>query len=567
MESTLKLYEKLLFNRLMPWASARNLLPDCQFGFRPRSSTLDAVFVIFALVTKYVLVQGGCLYTALIDFQKVFPSVNRAQLLAKLESLGVSSRFRRGIVSTFEGNTFCIRQGSLVTSEFPVITGLREGSVLSPLLFILFLSDIQKHVLEPFTRAEFIKRDPDLNRVPIPGLLYADDLVLVCLTGDLLRDRLRRLSDYAHANTLTVNVHKCEIVVFGDRHPSRHIFKYQGQPIPIRRSCKYLGVWLDFDLSGRALADSILEKFKAGVPVFFSLCRRLRLARLDVVFRLANALVFSLLYGCEFLRRLDVITKCEEAWWRGVRAFYGLPPGVSALFVRLLFPRFSLVNRAFEAKFNLLRRGTLPLPTLFPEAIISDRGFLFSQHRKGYSQILRDWCLSISLPDLFFEYDRVCVRATLLDRKKAQDDQDWEAFKEMASTKFAASLFQSRQALQAILLEASKFSKLAVRALMISMSGSLSMSYDRSRICICGGRLNFEHFLTCEMLGVDLVPSLRILVATEDWREVTIVLLSRFHVYLHAIRDGALTSEESELFDQVFAPDSVEVAPIADLFP
>lgn len=39
MESTLKLYEKLLFNRLMPWAAARDLLPDCQFGFRPRSST------------------------------------------------------------------------------------------------------------------------------------------------------------------------------------------------------------------------------------------------------------------------------------------------------------------------------------------------------------------------------------------------------------------------------------------------------------------------------------------------------------------------------------------------
>jgi hypothetical protein len=91
MESTLKLLEKLLFNRLMCWASARNLIPDCQFGFRLRSSTLDAVFVIFALVTKYVWVRGSPLFAALIDFQKAFPSVCRAELLDKLGNLGVSS--------------------------------------------------------------------------------------------------------------------------------------------------------------------------------------------------------------------------------------------------------------------------------------------------------------------------------------------------------------------------------------------------------------------------------------------------------------------------------------------
>jgi hypothetical protein len=293
MESTLKLDERLLFARLSVWAFSRGLIPDSQFGFRPRSSTLDAVFVFSSLVTKYVLLQGTQLYTCLVDFQKAFPSVNRAQLLQKLEGFGVSSRFCRCINSTFVGNTFSVCSGNLVTSEFPVTTGLREGSVLSPLLFVVFMSDVGESVLRPFGRGEFLKRDPSLNCIPIPGLLYADDLVLFCLSPDLLRERLRRLCEYADQNTLSVNVSKCEIVIFGCKQGnSPLLFKYKRQVIPIRRSCKYLGVWLDGDLSGKALAEAVLYKFKAAVLVFFGLCRRLRLSRLDLVFRLADSLVF-----------------------------------------------------------------------------------------------------------------------------------------------------------------------------------------------------------------------------------------------------------------------------------
>jgi hypothetical protein len=54
----LKVYERLLHGRLAKWAGARGFIPDFQFGFWPRSSTLDAVFVFFALLVKYVAVIG-----------------------------------------------------------------------------------------------------------------------------------------------------------------------------------------------------------------------------------------------------------------------------------------------------------------------------------------------------------------------------------------------------------------------------------------------------------------------------------------------------------------------------
>jgi hypothetical protein len=508
---------------------------------------------VFTLLTKYVLVRGSSMFVALIDFQKAFPSVNRALLIAKLESLGVSARFQRCLVSIFADNTFAVRSGDKVTREFPVITGLREGSVLSPLLFVIFVSDMCSQVISPFGNHEYWRRDPSLNRVPIPGLMYADDLVLFCLSADLLRERLRRLSIYADRNQLTVNVLKCEVVVFGGGHSSV-TFRYKKKVIPLRRSCKYLGVWLDGDMSGRSLADAVHQKFVAGVPVFFSLCRRLRLGRIDLVSRLANAMVFSLLYGGEFLGRLDVVRKCEAAWWRGVQGFYGLPPGVSSVFIRLLFPRVSLINRVTAAKFGLLFRGSQPLSTLFPEAIVCDRGVLFSNHCKGFSQILKEWCEQLGFMDFFFPSERSEIRSMLQASLSTKLDEDWSQFVSMPSTAFAATLLSDRQSLYSLVLFASRYSSLGVRAVVLALSGTLSLSYCKSRLCPhCGIKFSCEHFMCCEALGPSLVDTFSRFVEDKDFHGAAVLLLSRFQVFLHSIR-GEFSSEEEFLFDALCEP-------------
>jgi hypothetical protein len=429
MESTLKLYKRLLFNTLSVWARCGGLIPDCQFGFHPRSSTLDAVFVFFTLLVKYVTVQGSSLFVCLVDFQKAFPLVNRALLLDKLGNLGVSSHFRRCLNSIFAGNTFALRQGGQVTAEFPMTTGLREGRVLSPLLFILFMADVCDHVLLPFQHDEFMKRDPTLNSVPIPGLLYADNLVLFCLTANLLRVRLRRLCAYAGANSLMVNVSKCEVVNFG-RCVQPVTFEYNRETIPVRRSCKYLGVWLDSSLSGKALAEAVTHKFVTAVPVFFGLCRRLQLARLDLVHCLANALLFSLLYGCEFLTRPDMIEKCDVAWWKGWRAFYGLPNRVSTVALRLTFPSVAIRDLVIREKFGLLFRGSGPLATLFPEAIVCDRSYLLAVHRKGYSQSLKEWCQFYYLEAAFDAGSLSEVKEVLVASGVARREAEWERVRE-----------------------------------------------------------------------------------------------------------------------------------------
>ncbi len=427
MESILKVFEKLLYSRLLTWAAARDLVPECQFGFRPRAGTLDAAYTLFTILVKYVLVKGSRAFVALIYFQKAFPSVNRALLLDKLGHLGVTPRFRQSLCSIFEGNTFTLHSGDKITREFPVSTGLQEGSVLSPLLFVLFVADMESSVLSPFSRADTLLCDPCLNLVPIPGLMYADNLVIICLSAAGLRERLRRLEYFAADNCLTVNVSKCEVVVFGKCRLGEK-FRFKREHIPLRSSCMYLGVWFDQNLSGRVLWEAILQKFRAAVPTFFSLCRRLKFSRLDLVYRLANSLLFSLMYCAEFLPRLETVRQCESAWWSGVRSFYGLPTGVSSAFLALLFPSFSLVHKVTEGKWRLLIRATGRVHTLFSEAVVSDRGALFLRGRRGYTQTLKEWLEQLELTSLLYEDDTGVIRSAHDTVRVSALEDAWSRF-------------------------------------------------------------------------------------------------------------------------------------------
>jgi hypothetical protein len=281
--------------------------------------------------------------------------------------------------------------------------------------------------------------------------------------------------------------------------------------------------------------------------------------------------VFSLLYGAEFLRRFDVVQKCEQTWWGGVRSFYGLPSGVSSAFLRLMFPRFSLVHRVLDSKYGLLVRGSRPLATLFPEALLFDRVFLFGKHRKGFSQFLYEWCEYLGVLDAFFLCDRQACKSALQARLSRLLDEDWVLFSTMSSARFASTLFGSRQALYLVALEASRLSRLGLRAFMLSVSGALSLSYCRSRSCFsCGARFDFEHFLTCTGLGGNLVPLLQSAVSNEDWRGFAFAIISRFQVFIHAVRAGELSSDESELFgfldDAIINLESDSVGDVIRLF-
>lgn len=135
-----KVYERLVYERLSKWAVVNNLLGAEQYGFRAGRSTQEPIFIVQTLValsTAYLCIP---LYAVFVDLTKAFPSISRRVLLQRLIDLGLPVRMIKAIASMFSINVGALKIGGLLTMHFFITKGVREGGVLSPLLFALVLS-------------------------------------------------------------------------------------------------------------------------------------------------------------------------------------------------------------------------------------------------------------------------------------------------------------------------------------------------------------------------------------------------------------------------------------------
>jgi hypothetical protein len=293
------------------------------------------------------------LFAALIDFKSAFPLVDRSLLFKKLARLGLSRRFGFAFHSLFEGNTFLLRFDTGVTEEFSVSSGLWEGSVLSPLLFSIFISDMEESVLKPFDASKnFLFGDFRVAGVPFPGLLYADDLIILARNQACLKERLSRLKVYVRENKLQVNVAKCEIICFGGSKCPR--FSFGSELLPVRDSCKYLGMFFDCRSGLCAHSQLLVSRFPSSVTVFFQLARRLQISNLKLLFRLVTSLLLSSLYGVEFIKDRSQILALDGCFRKGFLSFFGVPTRVSNDCPSLLFPGFSFDSFVLKRKLGFL---------------------------------------------------------------------------------------------------------------------------------------------------------------------------------------------------------------------
>ena len=81
-------------------------------------------------------------YVAFIDFKKAYDWINRELLFEKLQSIGISSKMLQAICSLYNNVQSCVRVNGNLTDWFEVNQGLKQGCILSPLLFNIFLNDL-----------------------------------------------------------------------------------------------------------------------------------------------------------------------------------------------------------------------------------------------------------------------------------------------------------------------------------------------------------------------------------------------------------------------------------------
>ena len=173
-------------------------IDSMQFGFVPGRGTTDAIFIIRQLQEKYIAANKP-LYLAFVDLEKAFDRVPRKVLWWALRSLGVEEWAVRVIQGMYTDVRSRVRVNGQYSEEFGVGVGVHQGSVLSPLLFVL--------VLEALSR-EF--------RTGVPWeLLYADDLAVIADSLEECITKLKAWKDGMESKGLRVNMKKTKLMISG----------------------------------------------------------------------------------------------------------------------------------------------------------------------------------------------------------------------------------------------------------------------------------------------------------------------------------------------------------------
>ena len=239
-----KIYTKILADRIQKWEQINNKITAAQAGFRRGFSTIDNLFVIRTVVDKELARKRGKVYGCFVDLEKAFDKVSRNALYYKLQQSGMSTSMIQRIRAIYKQVNFCIKANSKeVTSLINSRLGLRQGCQLSPILFSLFMNDVEMKIHDAQTHP------PQIGEASIPLLMYADDLVILSRTVVGMQRALNALSEYCDQWKLRVNTGKTKMMVFknGSKQSKVETWSYKDSEIEKVKSFKYLGVTLAFN--------------------------------------------------------------------------------------------------------------------------------------------------------------------------------------------------------------------------------------------------------------------------------------------------------------------------------
>ena len=232
-----KLFSRVINNRLSEWSERYFVLIEAQAGFRANMGTVDDIFVLHGLIS-HILNHGKQLYCAFIDFTKAFDYVVRENLWYKLIKMGIRGKILNIIMSMYFSVKSRVKYCNKIGNEFCCNLGVRQGECLSPLLFSLFLNDIE----EQFILSGLDGLDVDMFKMFL--LLYADDIVLFANSASELQDGLDLMSDYCKRWKLKINISKTKVMIFrkGGMLPRNLSFYYDDEPLEIVKKFNYLGI-------------------------------------------------------------------------------------------------------------------------------------------------------------------------------------------------------------------------------------------------------------------------------------------------------------------------------------
>lgn len=318
-----KCYTKVLSKRLTEWLDDNNKISECQAGFRKGYSTIDQIFNLNALIQKTLARKGRKLYVAFVDFKKAFDSVRHGKLFECLIKTGVKGRFLEALRAMYSSLISCVRVNDVYSDFFECPVGVRQGCVLSPTLFSMFINQLANHMNGAGRHG--VQMLPGLLELFI--LLFADDVALLSLTPIGLQNQLNLLENYCSQLQLEVNIQKTKIMVFrkGGILSKHDVWYLNNEKVEVVNQYCYLGYIFSPTASPKIGTSQLVKKGKKALIALTNAFKKTREMTPDAYFKIFDGKILPILtYASEVwgLNRLDSV---EKVHLQGCKSFLGVP--------------------------------------------------------------------------------------------------------------------------------------------------------------------------------------------------------------------------------------------------
>ena len=320
-----KLYTAVLNERVTKWIEKKGILVEEQAGFRRDRSTVDQLFILTEMIRNR---HGQKTYVCFIDIQKAYDRVWRDGLWDKLYDYGMRGMWRV-LRSIYESVESSVLVNDSQSRFFSIDTGLRQGCLLSPILFAIYINGLAEEINKEQVGVQLVKYRN--GRLGI--LMFADDISLIADDVEKLNKLMKITYEYSLKWRFTFNYDKCAVMVF-DRHNVMTDIKYGeckneckcgyhwklgDQLIKQVNSYKYLGIELDTQLTFTEFKKRIKEKARRNVSRIWRMGMYEGCLSVKATIKLYQTLVRQVLeYGAEIWGEEEKWEK-KEKWVEGER--------------------------------------------------------------------------------------------------------------------------------------------------------------------------------------------------------------------------------------------------------